>query len=88
MNINISPDIQKLIIFLAVGLFAGWAAGRLMKGSGFGIVGNLIVGVVGALIGGFLFKLIGFSYHGLLGEVVISVVGAIVFVILIGFIKR
>jgi len=81
-------DIQKLIIFLVIGIFAGWAAGRLMKGSGFGAVGNLIVGIMGALLGGFLFRLIGISYHGLLGEVIISVAGAIIFVILIGFIKR
>jgi len=83
-----SAELQKLIIFLAIGIFAGWAAGRLMKGSGFGAIGNLIVGVIGALLGGFLFRLIGFSYHGLLGEIVVSVAGAIVFVILIGFIKR
>ena len=49
-------DIQGLIIFLAIGAAAGWLAGTLMKGGGFGLLGNIIVGIIGAVIGGFVFR--------------------------------
>ena len=50
-----------LISFLAIGLAAGWLAGQIMKGKGFGLVGNIIVGVIGAVLGGLLFGLLGLS---------------------------
>ena len=49
---------MNIIWFLLIGLVAGWLAGQLMKGRGFGIVGNMIVGVVGAVLGGFLFGML------------------------------
>jgi uncharacterized membrane protein YeaQ/YmgE (transglycosylase-associated protein family) len=49
-------DAQGLIIFLAIGALAGWLAGKIMKGGGFGLVGNIIVGVVGAIVGGYVFR--------------------------------
>ena len=52
-----------LISFLVVGLLAGWIAGRLTQGSGFGLLGNLIVGVIGAFVGGLLFWLLGLTYN-------------------------
>ena len=48
-----------LIIFLVIGALAGWLAGTLMKGRGFGLLGNIFVGIVGAVIGGFMFDLLG-----------------------------
>ena len=48
-------DAQALIIFLIIGAIAGWLAGQLMRGGGFGLIGNIIVGIVGALIGSALF---------------------------------
>ena len=47
---------MNIILFLLIGLVAGWLAGKIMKGKGFGLVGNLVVGVVGAFIGGFVFN--------------------------------
>ena len=52
-------DLQSLIIFLAIGAVAGWLAGTLMKGAGFGLLGNIIVGIIGAVVGGFVFGLLG-----------------------------
>lgn len=49
-------DITTLLIFLAVGAIAGWLAGTLMKGGGFGLIVNIIVGTIGAIIGGFVFS--------------------------------
>ena len=79
---------MDIIAFLIIGLVAGWLAGVIMKGRGFGLVGNLIVGVLGALIGGFLFRLIGFTAGGLIADLIVSVVGALVLLYLVGFIKR
>ena len=73
--------------FLLIGLIAGWLAGRIMKGKGFGLVGNLIVGVIGALLGGFLFSLIGLKAVGLVGALIAAVVGAIVLIWLLSLIK-
>src|SRR5687767_13563636 len=54
------PHLESLVVFLLIGLAAGWLAGWLTKGRGFGWVGNLVIGVLGALVGGFLFRLLGF----------------------------
>ena len=81
-------DITSLIIFLAIGALAGWLAGKIMKGKGFGILGNIVVGIVGAVFGGFLFSLVGITAGGLLGSIVTATVGAIALLFLIGVIKK
>ena len=74
--------------FILIGLTAGFLAGAVVKGHGFGIIGNLIVGVVGALLGGFLFGLLGLGPSNLLGVLISAFVGAVVLLLIIGFIKR
>jgi len=74
--------------FLLIGLAAGWLAGQIMKGGGFGLIGDLVVGVIGALLGGFLFNLFGLHATGLLGNLVMAMVGAIVLIALLRVIKR
>ncbi len=74
--------------FLIIGAVAGWLAGLIMKGRGFGLVGNLIVGVVGALLGGFLFDLLGIAPDHLLGSFVTAFVGAVVLLAIINYIKK
>lgn len=64
--------------FLIIGLIAGWIAGKVTKGSGFGLLGNLLVGCAGAILGGLLFSLLGLKAYGLIGSLVTAVVGAIV----------
>jgi len=76
------------IWFLVIGLIAGWLAGMITKGRGFGILVNLVVGVLGALLGGFLFGLLGLSAHGFIGSLVMAVVGAVVLLFLVGVMKR
>ena len=63
---------------LFIGLVAGWLAGQIFKGSGFGILGNIVVGVVGAFIGGILFNMLGIGAYGTLGSIVVSTIGAVV----------
>lgn len=74
---------MNFVWFLLIGLAAGWLAGRIMKGGGFGIVGDLVVGIVGALIGGFLFSALGIAAYGLVGALVMATVGAIVLIALL-----
>ena len=69
-------DLTGLIIFLAIGAVAGWLAGTLMKGGGFGLLGNIVVGIVGAVLGGFVFGLLGLSATGLIGSIVTATAGA------------
>ena len=66
-----------LVYFVLIGLCAGWLAGQVTKGKGFGAVGNLIVGVIGALVGGFAFRLLGLSATGLLGSLITATCGAV-----------
>ncbi|MDH3971402.1 MAG: GlsB/YeaQ/YmgE family stress response membrane protein, partial [Gammaproteobacteria bacterium] len=52
-------DIQTILIIVAIGAVAGWLAGVIMSGSGFGLLGDIVIGIIGAVIGGFLFGLLG-----------------------------
>ena len=78
----------SLIWFLIIGIVAGFIAGKLTKGSGFGVVGDLAVGVLGSLVGGFLFNLLGIAAYSLIGQLIMAVVGAVILLWLIGTIRR
>jgi uncharacterized membrane protein YeaQ/YmgE (transglycosylase-associated protein family) len=76
---NLEPG--GLLAWLVVGLIAGWLAGQFMKGGGYGLVGDIIVGVVGAFIGGFLTSLFGLSGSvGLVGSIVVAFIGAVILI--------
>lgn len=79
---------RGIIWFLVVGLVAGWLAGRIMKGSGYGLVGDLIVGILGAVVGGWLFGMAGIAAWGLIGNIVVALVGALVLLYLVRLVKR
>ncbi len=78
---------QSLILLLVIGLLAGWLAGNIMKGGGFGLVGDLVIGVVGAFLGGWIFSVLGISAYGLLGMLIMALVGALVLLFLIRLVK-
>lgn len=70
---------MNFVWFILIGLAAGWLAGQLVKGGGFGLVGDIVVGVIGALLGGFLFSTFGVSTGGgLLGSLIVATIGAVV----------
>ncbi len=79
---------MELLIFIAIGGIAGWLAGEIRRGHGFGLMGNIIVGILGAFTGSFLFNLLGISTTGLIGSLITAVVGAIVLLTLISFIRQ
>jgi uncharacterized membrane protein YeaQ/YmgE (transglycosylase-associated protein family) len=81
-------DVTSLIWFLLIGLIAGWLAGQVMKGGGFGVIGDMIVGVIGAFLGGWLFGILGISAGGLIGSLITAFVGAVILIFLLRMIKR
>src|SRR5271156_649761 len=76
-----------LIIFLLIGAVAGWLAGRLLHG-GYGLLGDIVVGIIGAEIGGWLFGVLGIAVHSLIGSIIAATVGAIILIAVIRLIKR
>ncbi len=82
-------DLTGLVIFLLIGAVAGWLAGVILKGGGFGLIGNIIAGVVGSFVGGWLFKTLGVSIGtGLVSTIITAAIGAIVVLLVVGLIKR
>lgn len=74
---------MNIIVFLVVGVLAGWFSGILMGGHGFGVLADLLVGIVGAFVGGFVFSLLGVTAYGFWGSFVMSVIGAVVFLFVV-----
>jgi len=82
-------DATALLVFLLVGAAAGWIAGNLMRGGGFGLIGNIVVGIIGAFLGSWLFGLLKISIGtGVLNSLITSVIGAVVLLFLVGLIKK
>jgi uncharacterized membrane protein YeaQ/YmgE (transglycosylase-associated protein family) len=78
----------NFIDFLLIGGVAGWIAGLITKGSGFGVAGNIVVGIVGAFLGGLCFGLLGIVAYGLIGRLIFAVLGALLFIWLLGKIRK
>ncbi len=77
-----------MIYLLFVGLIAGWLAGKIMKGSGYGIIGDIVIGVIGALIGGHVLGWMGIFAYGLIGSICTAVVGAVLLIFIVRLIKK
>jgi uncharacterized membrane protein YeaQ/YmgE (transglycosylase-associated protein family) len=70
-----------LIAWIIIGVVAGWITGKLMRGSGYGFIMDMVVGLIGALIGGFIGNSLGFgtaSQHGMIVSIIIAVIGAVI----------
>ena len=82
-------DAYAILITLAIGALAGWLAGQIRNGYGFGLMGNIIVGILGSFIGGWIFQQLNIGAGaGLLGTIIVAVIGALVLLFLIGLIRR
>ena len=82
-------DVQSLIIWLIVGGIAGWLAGMVVKGGGFGLIGDIVVGIVGAVIAGWLLPQLGIVIGGgLIGAIIDAFIGAVILLVIIRLIKR
>jgi uncharacterized membrane protein YeaQ/YmgE (transglycosylase-associated protein family) len=83
--------LEALIVALVVGGIAGWLAGLLVQGTGFGLVGDIVVGILGALLAGFLFPALGIALTlggGLLGAILTAFLGAVILLLIVGVIKQ
>lgn len=81
---------ESIIITLLVGLVAGWLAGKIVWGSGFGLIGDLVVGIVGAFIASWLFPRLGISFHvvsPIITQIVYATAGAIILLLVVGLIR-
>ena len=82
-------DPQALLIFLIIGAVAGWLAGQIMSGGGFGLVGDIIVGILGAVIAGALFPRLGFNIGGgIVGSIIAAALGAVLLLFLLRLARR
>jgi uncharacterized membrane protein YeaQ/YmgE (transglycosylase-associated protein family) len=73
---------------IIIGILAGFLAGKIVKGSGMGILMDLIVGIVGSILGGWVFGLLGLTAYGLIGQLVMATLGAILLLLIVRAIKR
>jgi uncharacterized membrane protein YeaQ/YmgE (transglycosylase-associated protein family) len=79
---------ESLIVILFVGLVAGWLAGKVVRGTGFGIIGDIIVGIIGAFISSWLFPRLGFHLGtGIASEIIYSAIGAIILLLIVRLIR-
>ena len=81
-------ETQSLILFLIIGVIAGFLAGKIMKGGGFGLLGDLVVGVVGAFFGGWLFGMLGLFPAGILGTLITATIGAVILLWVVRLVKK
>ena len=81
--------LEAILIILVIGAVAGWLAGQIVRGMGFGLIGNIVVGIVGAFIAGWLLPRIGIVIGGgIVASIINATIGAVVLLVIIGLIKR
>jgi uncharacterized membrane protein YeaQ/YmgE (transglycosylase-associated protein family) len=79
---------ESLLVILFVGLVAGWLAGKIVRGTGFGIIGDILVGIAGAFVASFLFPKLGIHIGtGLISEIIYSAIGAIVLLLIVRLVR-
>ena len=79
---------EGILVILFVGLIAGWLAGKIVRGTGFGIIGDIVVGIAGALVATFLFPKLGIHLgSGLLSEIIYSAIGAVVLLLIVRLVR-
>ncbi len=79
---------MNIILYLLLGAVAGWLAGQIMRGGGFGLLWNIIIGIIGGFIGGWLMSLLHIQKAGLLWELIVAVIGAIVLLFVVSLFKK
>jgi len=77
-----------IIWWIVVGLIAGWAAGKIMKGGGYGVIADIVLGIVGAIIGGWVVGLLGFATGGLIWSILVAILGAVILIWITRLIKK
>jgi uncharacterized membrane protein YeaQ/YmgE (transglycosylase-associated protein family) len=81
-------DFGSIVTWLIIGGIAGWMAGLIVEGYGFGLLGNIVVGIIGAAIAGLVTPLLGLSIDTKLGNIIAATLGAVVLLLLVGGLRR
>src|ERR1700742_1688464 len=82
-------ELEAILIILLIGAIAGWLAGQIVRGMGFGLIGNIVVGIVGAFVAGWLLPRIGIVIGGgMVASIINATIGAVVLLVIIGLIRR
>jgi uncharacterized membrane protein YeaQ/YmgE (transglycosylase-associated protein family) len=79
---------MSILIWIISGIVAGWLAGLIVKGGGFGLIGDLIVGLIGGLIGGWLAGVLGLQTSSWLAQILVAALGGVVFVVILRALRR
>lgn len=77
-----------IIWWIVVGLIAGWAAGKIMKGGGYGAFADILLGIVGAILGGWVVGLLGLGAGGLIWSILVAILGAVILIWITRFVKK
>jgi uncharacterized membrane protein YeaQ/YmgE (transglycosylase-associated protein family) len=77
-----------IIWWIVVGLVAGWAAGKIMKGGGYGVIADILLGIVGGILGGWIVNLLGFAQGGFIWSVLVAILGAVILIWITRLIKK
>ncbi len=85
---DITLSASTVIWWLVVGLIAGFLASMVMRGGGYGVLGDIVIGIIGAFLGGFLASLLGIGASGLVGTIIIAFIGACILIALLRFFSR
>jgi uncharacterized membrane protein YeaQ/YmgE (transglycosylase-associated protein family) len=80
--------ITNLIYWVVVGLIAGWAAGKIMRGGGYGALMDIVLGIVGAVVGGWLMSIVGIHAGGIIGTIIVAIIGAVFLIWISRMIKK
>ncbi len=80
--------ITSLIWWVVVGLIAGWAAGKIMKGGGYGVVMDIVLGIIGAVVGGWLMGMFGIQAGGFIGTILVAILGAVILIWISRLLKK
>ena len=85
---DVNLSLSNVLWWLVVGLVAGFLASRVMSGGGYGLVGDIVVGIIGAIIGGWLAGLLGLGSYGLIGTIVVAFIGACILIAILHAVGR
>ncbi len=78
----------NVVMWILIGLIAGWLAGELRRGYGYGIVGNIVIGIIGAVVGDLMFDVLGIQEAGFAGDLLQAVIGALAFLAIASWLRR
>lgn len=81
-------NVLSIILYLLLGACAGWLAGKIVRGGGFGLIANIIIGIVGGFLGGWLMSLAHWEKAGLLWELIVAVIGAVVLLLICSLFRK